>query len=75
MLRIENVRKTILDGTATPTCILDIQVSTESDLPDLGDTIVGCKIGAGSIAQIIQTGAFATLDDDGSWYDNSGNEI
>lgn len=74
MIRIDNTRKTILDGTATPVCVIDIQVSTAEELPDLNDVVIGCKIGAGSIAQIIQTGAFATLDDDGKWYSN-GSEV
>ena len=30
-------------------------------------------IAAGSIAQVIQSGTFYTLDDNGTWYDSDGN--
>lgn len=67
MVRIERTRG--IDGA------VDIQVSTVPELPDKGDVVSGCVIAAGSIAQIIQTGAFVTLDDDGNWYDESGSVV
>lgn len=75
MVRIESVRKTYANANGLPTCVCDLQVSTEAELPDIGDEVLGVIIAPGTIAQIIQTGEYATLDDDGSWYDNSGNEI
>lgn len=70
MVRVENVRS--VDGNLN--AVLDIQVSEASDLPTFGSTVGGYTIVAGSIAQIVQTGAFATLDDDGKWYSN-GSEV
>lgn len=70
MVRVENVRS--VDGNLN--AVLDIQVSETNDLPDIGDSIGGYTVCAGSIAQIVQTGAFATLDDDGKWYSN-GSEV
>ena len=69
MLRVENVRERLADGA-----VVDIQVSTTSDLPDLHDLVSGTPILAGSIAQCIQDGKWYTLDEDGSWYDRDGNE-
>lgn len=71
MVRIEKERFKDGNGNA----VLDLQVSTVAELPDLGSTIgFNEKLGAGSIAQIIRTGAVATLDDDGKWY-SGGSEV
>ena len=73
MKRIE--RKRGIDSVGNT--VIDLQVSIESDLPTLGgklDANDNMTVGAGSIAQIIQTGVFATLDDDGKWYAN-GEEV
>lgn len=53
--------------------MLDIQVSTVSELPALGNKL-GSKliVMAGSTAQVIQTGAWYTLDENGTWYDSDG---
>ena len=67
MVRVERTRG--IDGA------VDLQVSTVSELPDKGDVVSGSVIAAGSIAQIIQTGAFVTLDDNGNWYDESGSVV
>lgn len=70
MLRIEKVR--FNDGAGN--AVVDIQVSTAQELPAMGETIgYSMKVKAGSIAQVIQSGAFYTLDDDGTWYDSDGN--
>lgn len=70
MLRIENVR--FNDGAGN--AVVDIQVSTAEELPAKGDVIgYNVKIKAGSIAQVIQSGTFYTLDDNGTWYDSDGN--
>lgn len=69
MLRVEKPRYN--DGMKN--AVLDIQVSTAAELPSLNDVVCGLKIIAGSIAQVIQTGAWYTLDDNGTWYDTSGN--
>lgn len=71
MVRVENVRQDITRDIK----VVDLQVSTADELPALGSDVDGIVIAAGSIAQIIQTGEWATLDEDGSWYDESGNEV
>lgn len=70
MLRIEKVR--FNDGAGN--AVVDIQVSTVAELPAKGETIgYSMKVKAGSIAQVIQTGSFYTLDDNGTWYDENGD--
>lgn len=70
MLRIENVR--FNDGAGN--AVVDIQVSTAEELPAKGGVIgYNMQIKAGSIAQVIQSGTFYTLDDNGIWYDSDGN--
>lgn len=71
MVRIENPRADITRDKK----VVDLQVSTPEELPALNENVEGIIIAAGSIAQIIQTGEWATLDDDGSWYDVNGNEV
>lgn len=70
MVRIESIREHIDRDRK----VVDMQVSTVAELPDLYENIEGIIIMAGSIAQIIQTGAYATLDDDGKWYAD-GSEV
>lgn len=70
MVRIEKSRS--VDGNLN--AVLDLQVSTASDLPELGATVGGYTVCAGSIAEIVQAGTFATLDDDGKWY-SGGSEV
>lgn len=70
MLRIEKVR--FNDGAGN--AVVDIQVSAAAELPALGETVgYSMKVKAGSIAQVIQSGKFYTLDDSGTWYDSDGN--
>lgn len=66
MVRIEKER--YADGNYN--AVLDLQVSTVAELPDMGDTIGLYTVAPGSIAQIIQSDSptFVTLDDDGTWY-------
>lgn len=72
MVRIEKERFKDGNGNA----VLDLQVSTAAELPTKGASIgFATRVAAGSIAQIIQTGEFVTLDDDGDWYDASGNVV
>ncbi len=66
MVRIEKER--YVDGNYN--AVLDLQVSTVAELPDMGDTIGLYTVAPGSIAQIVQADepTFVTLDDDGTWY-------
>ena len=64
MTRIEKIRARGAGAEA----VMDLQVSTVDDLPGEGDTVDGYTPLPGSIAQVIQTGDFYTLDDDGAWY-------
>lgn len=69
MTRVEGIRET--DGVNS---VFDLQVSTVEELPHIGDAIGSHKVAAGTISQCIQDGKWYTLDDDGSWYDEDGNE-
>jgi hypothetical protein len=66
MVLIEKVRN--VDGNYN--AVLDLQVSTAAELPDMGDTIGLYTVAPGSIAQIVHADSptFVTLDDDGTWY-------
>ena len=69
MVRINYTRYNDGSGRA----VLDLQVSTVAELPALNQELgMRLKVCAGSIAQAIQTGAWYTLDDNGTWYDTSG---
>lgn len=70
MVRIESPR----DDITRDKKVVDLQVSTPEELPALNENVEGIIIAAGSIAQIIQTGEFAVLDEDGKWYAN-GSEL
>ena len=67
MQRIEKPRERKVDG-----CVCDMQVSTISELPALNENVGGIVILAGSIAQVIQSGKWVTLDENGTWYDSDG---
>ncbi len=69
MVRIESVRERRPYG-----CVCDLQVSTVAELPAKNSSVAGTVILAGSVAYIIQTGDWCTLDDDGKWYSN-GEEV
>lgn len=71
MREIEGVRRINMDGSA----VLDIQVSEASDLPALGDTFYSFVVASGTIAQIVKRGVYATLNDDGKYYDEDGTEV
>lgn len=45
-----------------------LQVSTNEELPALGDPIGSDKVGAGTIVQVIQDDTFLTLDENGEYY-------
>lgn len=70
MVRIEKIRADITRDKK----VVDIQVSSTNDLPNLNENVNGIIIQAGSSAEIIQSGLFATLDDDGKWY-AGGSEV
>ena len=71
MVRFERIR----DDISRNIKVVDLQVSEATELPALGENVEGIIIAAGSIEQVIQTGDFVTLDINGSWYDESGNEV
>lgn len=72
MVQIEQVRRIISYNSGFPVAVVDLQVSAVSDLPALNALIGGSLIAAGSIAQVIQTGAWYTLDSNGQWYFSGG---
>lgn len=74
MKSIIGIIKTISASAPVPFAAVEIQCSAASDLPAMHDQLDGVVICEGSIAQIIQSGKFATLDDDGKWYAD-GSEV
>jgi hypothetical protein len=71
MIRVESVRDVDANGRA----VLDLQVSTVAELPTLNNLLPGSSryiVAAGSIAQVVQTGAWYTLDENGQWYFSGG---
>ena len=74
MVRIEKVRKTVAVSGGNQQGVLDLQVSTAAELPDLGEVVCGVAVLAGSIAQVIQTGDFVTLDANGTWYPEQSDD-
>lgn len=70
MVRIEKIRADITRDKK----VIDIQVSTTNNLPNLNENVNGIIIQAGSSAEIVQSGLVATLDDDGKWY-AGGSEV
>lgn len=69
MVRVESIRESITKDKK----VVDLQVSTIKELPTLNQDINTIIVAAGSIAQVIQSGTFYTLDDNGTWYDSDGN--
>ena len=69
MVRVEVIRESITKDKK----VVDLQVSTIEELPALNQDINTIIVAAGSIAQVIQSGTFYTLDDNGTWYDSEGN--
>lgn len=67
MVRIERVRHQDGSGHA----VMDLQVSTAAELPDLGDKLFNLIVAAGTMAQVIQAESWLTLDADGTWYPES----
>ena len=73
MQRIERTRDLQYDSNGVMMAVVDGQVSEASDLPALDGLFCGVKVQAGSIMQIVQTGDFVTLDENGSWYSADGS--
>ena len=74
MKKVIGIISTISASAPVPFVSAELQCSTASDLPALHDQLDGVVICEGTIAQIIQSGQFATLDDDGKWYAD-GSEV
>ena len=74
MVDVLDILKSWKDDTGAICAKLALQVSTRDDLPNIGDVVGGCKVQAGSFAQIIQESTLVTLDNDtdsGTWYPES----
>lgn len=65
MLNIIDILKQDL---ATGETVFCLQVSTRDDLPAKGEKLQDGTVAPGTIAQVIQTDEFVTLDADGSYY-------
>lgn len=74
MLRIERIRTEVYNNNGTRDVICDMQVSTAAELPAKDEQQDSIIYKPGCIAQIIESGQWATLDDDGKWYAD-GEEV
>lgn len=72
-IRVEKPREVLGYQEGKIVAVLDLQVETAADLPELGSEAENYIVAAGTIAQIVQTGGFATLDNDGKWYNADGS--
>lgn len=56
--------------------VVDMQVGTAADLPELGEVVENYVVAAGSIAQIVEADTFVTLSGDSEewWPDQSGTK-
>lgn len=56
--------------------VVDMQVGTAADLPELGEEVENYIVAAGSIAQIVEADTFVTLSGDSEewWPDQSGTK-
>ncbi len=75
MRRIERIRTEIYNHNGTRDVICDMQVSTAAELPAKDEQQDSIIYKPGCIAQIIESGQWATLDADGKWYDADGTEV
>lgn len=73
MVEIRNVIRISYDSEGALQHVVDLDVSTAAELPAMGDVVGGGKVLPTSTANIIQTGAWARLDEDGAWYNADGS--
>lgn len=75
MRRIERIRTEVYNSNGTRDVICDMQVSTAAELPAKDERQDSIIYKPGCIAQIIESGQWATLDEDGKWYDADGEKV
>ena len=73
MVEIRNVIRISYDSEGALQHVVDLDVSTAAELPAMVDVVGGGKVLPTSTANIIQTGAWARLDEDGAWYNADGS--
>lgn len=68
MVQVERIRRvyTVVEGAQQ--AIVDLNVSTVAELPEMNAIADGIRVLPNSIANITQTGEWYKLDDDGKWY-------
>jgi hypothetical protein len=70
-VRIQRTMGLERDSQGRPIQYMEIDVSTAEELPASG-VIDGVKVGHGSIARVVQTGAFWSWDEEtATWYDQN----
>ena len=73
MVEVRNVIRIAYDADGTLQHVVDLDVSTAAELPAMGDVVGGGKVLPTSTANIIQTGGWVRLDEDGKWYNADGS--
>ena len=73
-VRIQRTMGLERDSQGRPIQYMEIDVSTAEELPASG-VIDGVKVGHGSIARVVQTGAFRSWDGAAeAWYNQDGSD-
>lgn len=77
MVQVERIRRvyTVVEGAQLNNrqAIVDLNVSTVAELPEMNAIADGIRVLPNSIANITQTGEWYKLDDDGKWYNQDGS--
>lgn len=73
MVSIEKIRKVYAVAEGAQQAIVDLNVSTVAELPEMNAVVDGIRVLPNSFANITQTGEWYKLDDDGNWYNQDGS--
>lgn len=68
MVQVERIRRVYAVAEGAQQAIVDLNVSTVAELPEMNAIADGIRVLPNSIANITQTGEWYKLDDDGKWY-------
>lgn len=74
-IRVEKPREILGFQDGKTVAVLDLQVATAADLPELGEEVENYIVAAGSIAQIVEADTFVTLSGgSGNWHPSQSGE-
>ena len=73
MVQVERIRRVYAVVEGAQQAIVDLNVSTVAELPEMNAIADGIRVLPNSIANITQTGEWYKLDNDGNWYNQDGS--